>query len=76
MAEEQKYMDTETMEVMTREDTEGGINIVFKDGRKRGVEKWSEARFQPLATEPGVEPETPPSAPPVPSPQESDNGQV
>lgn len=44
----QKYLDSETVEIVEREETEGGINIVFQDGRKRGIEKWDEQRFIPL----------------------------
>jgi hypothetical protein len=47
----QKYLDSETVEIVEREDAEGGINIVFQDGRKRGIEKWDEQRFLPIESQ-------------------------
>jgi len=55
--EEQKYLDSETQEIVTKKTHENGtISIRFRDGRVRDLEKWDDARFIELTL---LDPEAP-----------------
>jgi len=61
MAQEKKWLDTETQEIVTRKKAGKNFTIVFVDGRTRDVDNWPEERFKELTAAEEVETEPAPS---------------